>query len=159
VLGITEGVERHSLGAEKIRFAVETQHMFSAMDSLNLCQFVFGPTVQLYGPNDMVELVRTVTGWDDVTFQELQEVGERRLNMMRAFNAREGLDRKNDLIPEKLFKPMKGGASDGWVLDRDEMEGAMDKYFELCGWDVKTGNPTRNKLEELDLGWVADQLA
>jgi len=112
----------------------------------------------LYGPEDMVRLVRYVTGWGDVDFEELQRVGERRLNMMRAFNAREGIDRKNDVLPEKLFKPLKGGTSDGWKLDRAEVESALDKYFEFCGWDVKTGVPTRARLEQLDLGWVADQL-
>ncbi|MEJ2262214.1 MAG: aldehyde ferredoxin oxidoreductase family protein [Anaerolineales bacterium] len=157
-LGFSEAQETRSLSDEKIRFAMVSQHMYSAMDSLNLCQFVFGPAWQLYGPEDMVELVRTVTGWEDVTFDELQKVGERRVNMMRAFNAREGFDRKNDVLPEKLFKPLKGGVSDGWKLDRNEVRSALDKYFEFCGWDVKTGNPTRTKLDELDLGWVADQL-
>ncbi len=158
VLGFSEAQEPQSLSDEKIRFAMVSQHMYSAMDSLNLCQFVYGPAWQLYGPDQMVELVRTVTGWNDVSFDELQKLGERRLNMMRAFNAREGIDRKNDTLPEKLFKPLKGGSSDGWKLDRDEIESALDKYFEFCGWDVKTGVPTRLKLEELDLGWVADQL-
>jgi len=157
-LGFSEAQETRSLSDEKIRFAMLSQHMYSAMDSLNLCQFVFGPAWQLYGPEDMVELVRTVTGWEDVTFDELQKVGERRVNMMRAFNAREGFDRKNDVLPEKLFKPLEGGVSDGWKLDRNEVKSALDKYFEFCGWDVKTGNPTRTKLDELDLGWVADQL-
>jgi aldehyde:ferredoxin oxidoreductase len=158
VLGFREGQKPRSLSDEKIRFAITSQRMYSAMDSLNLCQFVYGPAWQLYGPDDMVELVRTVTGWEDVSFDELQKVGERRLNMMRSFNAREGMDRKNDVLPEKLFKPLKGGASDGWKLNRDEVEVALDKYFEFCGWDVKTGVPTRAKLEELDLDWVADQL-
>jgi len=158
VLGFSEAQKPRSLDKEKIRFAAVTQYMYSALDSLNLCQFVFGPSWQLYGPDDMVELVRVVTGWEDVSFSELQKMGERRLNMMRAFNAREGLDRKNDLLPEKLFKPLKGGASDGWKLDRGEVEAALDNYFEFCGWDVKTGVPTRSKLDELDLGWVADLL-
>ena len=155
-LGFTEGVETRSLGAEKIRFAVEGQRMYSAMDSLNLCQFVFGPAWQLYGPDDMVELVRSVTGWDDITFDELQKVGERRVNMMRAFNAREGFDRRNDVIPEKLFKPLKGGVSDGWKLDRDEVAAAMKYYYQICGWDVDTGNPTLSKLTDLGLEWIAD---
>jgi aldehyde:ferredoxin oxidoreductase len=158
VLGFSKAQEPRSLSDEKIRFAVASQRMYSAMDSLNLCQFVFGPAWQLYGPDDMVELVRTVTGWEDVTFDDLQKVGERRINMMRAFNARDGFDRKNDVLPEKLFKPLKGGVSDGWKLDRDEVNAALEKYFEFCGWDVKTGNPTRAKLDELELSWVADQL-
>jgi len=158
VLGFSEAQEPRSLSDEKIRFAAASQRMYSAMDSLNLCQFVFGPAWQLYGPDDMVELVRTVTGWEDVTFDDLQKVGERRVNMMRAFNARDGFDRKNDVLPEKLFKPLEGGVSDGWKLDRDKVNAALDKYFEFCGWDVITGNPTRAKLDELDLSWVADQL-
>jgi aldehyde:ferredoxin oxidoreductase len=156
VLGFSEAQKPQSLDKEKVRFAAVSQYMYSAMDSLDLCQFVYGPSWQLYGPDDMVELVRVVTGWEDVSFDELQKVGERRLNMMRAFNAREGFDRKNDTLPEKLFKPLKGGVSDGWKLDRTEVESALDNYFEYCGWDVKTGVPTRSKLDELELAWVAD---
>ena len=158
VLGFNEGLEPRSLNKEKIRFAAVSQYMYSAMDSLDLCQFVFGPAWQLYGPNDMVELVQAVTGWEDVTFKEILKVGERRLNMMRAFNAREGIDRKNDVIPPKFFKPLVGGPSDGWKLDHKEVETALDNYFEFCGWDVRTGIPTQAKLVELDLGWVAEQL-
>jgi aldehyde:ferredoxin oxidoreductase len=113
VLGFSKGVEPRSLNAEKIHFAATSQRMYSALDSLNLCQFVFGPAWQLYGPEDVVELVRAVTGWKDITFNELQKIGERRVNMMRAFNAREGFDRRNDVLPEKLFKPLIGGVSDG----------------------------------------------
>ena len=47
-------------------------------------------------------MVRAVTGWD-VTVEELLIVGERRLNMMRAFNAREGINRKQDMLTEKFF--------------------------------------------------------
>ncbi|MGB7093118.1 MAG: aldehyde ferredoxin oxidoreductase family protein [Anaerolineales bacterium] len=154
VLGFSEGQETRSLSDEKIRFAMVSQHMYSAMDSLNLCQFVYGPAWQLYGPEDMLKLVQVVTGWEGVSFEELQKVGERRLNMMRAFNAREGIDRKADVVPEKLFKPLKGGVSDGWQLDRAEVESALDKYFEFCGWEIETGVPTREKLEDLDLEWV-----
>jgi aldehyde:ferredoxin oxidoreductase len=154
VLGFTEAQEARSLSDEKIRWAMKSQHMYSTMDSLNLCQFVFGPAWQLYGPNEMLKLVQSVTGWEDVTFDELQLVGERRLNMMRAFNAREGIDRQADVLPEKLFKPLQGGVSDGWKLDREEVEAALDKYFQFCGWDIDTGVPTREKLDELDLEWI-----
>ena len=156
VMGFTEGVEPRSLGDEKMRFTVASQRLYAAMDSLTICQFVFGPAWQLYGPDDIVELVQAVTGWEDFTYAEIEKVGERRINMMRAFNAREGIDRKDDLVPEKLFKPLKGGASDGWKLDRAEVDTAIDKYYEISGWDVASGLPTREKLEELDLGWVVD---
>jgi aldehyde:ferredoxin oxidoreductase len=158
-MGFTDPQEPRSLTEEKLRFTLATQHMYSALDSVNLCQFVYGPAWQLYGPADMVGVVQAITGWD-VDLDELQKVGERRLNMMRAFNAREGLDRQQDKLPEKFFKrALEGGVSDGWKIDRDEFEAALDKYFELCGWDVETGNPTRATLEGLGLDWVADQLS
>ena len=43
-------------------------------------------------------------------------------------------------------------------VDRKEFEALKDRYYQLAGWDVKTGWPTRKKLEELDLKDVADKL-
>ena len=78
---------------------------------------------------------------------------------MRAFNAREGIDRRRDTLPEKFFKKaLRGGASDGLKLDREEFEAALDTYYQQSGWDVESGVPTRPTLERLELGWVADQI-
>ena len=104
-------------------------------------------------------MVEHVTGWD-VTLDELLLVGERRLNMLRAFNAREGIDRTQDKLPEKMFKKgLTGGSTAGLKLDRAEFEAGLDEYFRQNQWDMETGIPTRPKLESLDLGWVADLLS
>ena len=158
LLDLTKVQPRRSLGPEKVRYARKTQYLYGAMDSVNVCQFVFGPTWQLYGPDDLRDMINFVTGWD-VTVDELLQVGERRLNMLRAFNAREGIDRSQDKLPEKMFKKaLKGGRSDGIKVDREQFETALDEYFRQNDWDVETGTPTRYKLEELDLAWVADEL-
>ncbi len=151
LLGLTEQQERYSLTAEKVRFYMLTQHMYSALDSLNICQFVFGPAWHLYGPDQLVELVGAVTGWD-VTLEEIMTVGERRVNMLRLFNAREGFTRDDDALPKKLTKPLRDGRSDGMSFSTAELETAKDTYFELSGWDSVTGNPTPEKLEALGLG-------
>ncbi len=158
LLGLTEAQPQLSLGPEKVRYARLTQYLYSAMDSVNVCQFVYGPAWQLYGPQELLNMIHYVTGWD-VTIDELLAVGERRLNMMRAFNAREGIDRGQDKLPEKMFKKaLKGGSTGGIKVDRAQFEAAMDEYFRQNDWDVETGIPTRYKLEELDLAWVADKL-
>lgn len=158
LLGLTQPQPVRSLGPEKIRYARRTQYLYSCMDSVNVCQFVFGPDWQLLGPAELVKMVNCVTGWD-VTVDELLTVGERRLNMLRAFNAREGIDRTQDKLAEKMFKKaLKGGPSDGLAVDRAQFETALDEYYRQSDWDVETGNPTRHKLEDLDLAWVADQL-
>ena len=155
-LDLLEPQPENSLGPEKIRYAVYTQRFYSLMDSVNVCQFVYGPAWQLYGPNQLVEMVRAVTGWD-VSLWELMKVGERRLNMMRAFNAREGFTRADDVLPPKLSRPREGGPSHGMSVDPAELEQAKDTYYAMCGWDAQ-GKPTRAKLEELSLGWVAEEI-
>jgi aldehyde:ferredoxin oxidoreductase len=85
-------------------------------------------------------------------------MGERRLNLLRAFNAREGFDRAADVLPKKLAQALSGGKSDGLSVTEEELEQAKDWYYALSGWDVATGAPTKEKLEELGLGWVGDLL-
>jgi aldehyde:ferredoxin oxidoreductase len=145
------------LNGEKVRFALYTQYFYSCLDTLSLCQFVWGPSFHLYGPNQMVDMVRAVTGWD-VSLWELMKVGERRLNLLRAFNAREGIDRQADKLPKKMFKALTGGPSDGVAVGQEEVDRAKDLYYEMAGWDVTTGTPTRAKLEELGLTWVAEEI-
>jgi aldehyde:ferredoxin oxidoreductase len=90
--------------------------------------------------------------------EELQRAGERRLNLLRAYNAREGIGREADVLPKKLRKALVGGKSDGLFVTDEELERAKDSYYAMSGWEVATGMPTRAKLEELQLAWVADEL-
>jgi aldehyde:ferredoxin oxidoreductase len=149
-LGLNEQQPPLSLTEDKIRFFVITQHLYSALDSLNICQFVFGPSWQLYGPEQLVNLVQAVTGWD-VDLAELLRVGERRVNMLRMFNEREGFTRKNDDLPKKLTKELRGGNSDGLSYSIQELEDAKDQYYAFSGWDLSTGNPTTEKITEMSL--------
>ncbi|MBS3784000.1 MAG: aldehyde ferredoxin oxidoreductase C-terminal domain-containing protein, partial [Anaerolineae bacterium] len=145
-----------ALNAEKVRFAVYTQRWNSLVDSLSVCQFVWGPSFQLYDANQLVDLVQAVTGWH-VSLWELMKVGERRLNMLRAFNLREGAGAAEDTLPAKMTMPLEGGPSDGIAVAEEEVEKAKLLYYRMAGWDDQ-GCPTRAKLEELALGWLADHL-
>jgi aldehyde:ferredoxin oxidoreductase len=90
-----------------------------------------------------------------VTMDEILKVGERRLNMMRAFNAREGFSRDDDFLPKKFSVPLKGtGPSSGVTVPADKLETWKDLYYEMAGWDREKGNPTAEKLDELGLSWV-----
>jgi aldehyde:ferredoxin oxidoreductase len=156
-LNLNDPQPKLSLNAEKAKFAVTTQRLHSIMDTLCLCLFVFG-SWGVYGPGEVAEFVNAVTGWD-VSLDELMQLGERRINLMRMFNAREGIDRKLDVLPKKFFEPLQGtGPSAGTMVPRKEFENALDTYYELSGWDVKTGLPTPARLRELQLGWTEDFL-
>ena len=157
LLGMPKMLPALSLGEEKVKFAYLTEVFYSMLDSVELCQFVFGPAWTLYGPTETVEMIRAVTGWD-VTVDELMTVGERRLNLMRTFNAREGLDRAQDKLPKKFFKALKGeGPTAGVALDEKEINKAIDEYYRLAHWTEK-GVPTPAQLKKLDIGWAAAYL-
>jgi len=81
-------------------------------------------------------------------------VGERRLNLMRAFNAWEGMGREADQLPPKMFQPLAGGPSDGVALGEAEIEKVKDLYYAQAGWDVESGVPSLQKLDELGLEWT-----
>jgi aldehyde:ferredoxin oxidoreductase len=154
-VGLTHPMSDRLLDREKVKMALTTEINYCFMDTAVLCQFVYGPAWQVYGPKDEAELMRATTGWE-WTVDDVQKVGERRLNMLRAFNAREGAGREQDTLPKRIFdQPLKGGASDGVSVTRKEFEDALDMYYEMCEWDVATGKPTRAKLEQLGLGWMA----
>ncbi len=157
-IGVTNEPQHPSvLNEEKVDFALKTQHIYSALDTVNMCQFVFGPAWHLYSTKQLAEAVNLITGWQ-IDVADLQKVGERRLNMLRAYNAREGIGREADVLPKKMKKALIGGKTDGIALDDAELEQAKDWYYAMSGWDVATGIPTRAKLEELELGWIADDL-
>ena len=157
-VGLEKPMGARVMNADKIDFALTTQYSFSAMDTTSVCQFVYGPGWQLYGMQSVADLMNIATGWE-LSVEDVQYIGRRRLNLMRAYNAREGLTRDNDTLPKKLFKKaLKGGASDGVKIDRKEFENSLDMYYDQAGWHKKTGIPTRETLEGVALGWVADDL-
>jgi aldehyde:ferredoxin oxidoreductase len=91
-----------------------------------------------------------------VTLDELLTMGERATNMARVFNAREGFSRKDDTLPERLFKGLENGALQGQGMPREDFEQALTRIYKTKGWDEQTGMPTRERLESLSLGWAAD---
>jgi aldehyde:ferredoxin oxidoreductase len=153
-IGLLDQQPASDLGPEKVRFAHYTQWIYSACNSLCLCQFVYGPAWQLYSTGQMAEVISAATGWEFSVF-ELMKLGERTLNLQRVFNAREGFSARDDVLPEKVSQPLKGGRSDGVSIPVDQVERAKILYYRMCGWN-REGIPHRAKLEELGIGWTAD---
>jgi len=153
LLGLTDPQDPMNLSDEKVRFALITQQFYSLLDSASVCQFVYGPAWQLYGPDHLSEALNAATGWN-TSVDELVDVGARKLTMQRLFNAREGTGRNQDKLPKKLFKPLTGGPSDGLHVTEEQMEQALDRYYAMAGWDKATGMPTEASLDRYRLGWA-----
>ena len=95
----------------------------------------------------------------ETTLDELLKRSEGVYNLTRAFSVREGLTRQEDIPPPRTFDdPVRTGPTKGNVLTRDAYNKLLDLYYSKRGWDLKTGIPTRQRLEELGLKDVADEL-
>jgi aldehyde:ferredoxin oxidoreductase len=85
----------------------------------------------------------------------MMKSGERAWNLKRVVNNRLGLTRANDRLPKALLEPHTDVGAARFVPDLAAM---LDAYYEARGWDRETGRPARDKLTELGLGEMAEEL-
>ncbi len=127
-------------------------------DCAPMCKFLLDMAVPTIACQNTADLMEAITGLPFTT-EEVMKVGERLTNLAKAFNLREGFTRADDTLPERLMtEPLKAGASKGQLISREDLDRMLDEYYAERGWDVKTGIPTRAKLVELRLEYVADEL-
>ena len=120
-------------------------------DATGLCGFVssfrgqFGGGVA-YHMNNIPQVISHATGMD-VDKARLWKTAQRIRTLVRAVNVRRGLRRKDERPPE-----------DHWAVRDEAYEQALlSKYYGFKGWN-QDGVPIRQRLEQLDLGFVADDL-
>ena len=144
-----------TLDFEKTKLMAISQRFVSGIDTMSVCQFTFH-TWTIFGFDELMDAVNAATGWN-YSLYEFMLLGERRINMMKMFNKREGFGAKDDVLPERLFEDglENEGKGKGWKLDRANFFERRAQYYELNGWNPETGDPSEVKLRELGLGWLA----
>ncbi len=126
------------------QFVKETQDERAVCFSLVLCDFA------PFSVEDFVQLLNLATGFD-LTEAEYLAIGERIWNLTRMFNVREGITRRDDILPARLLEePLPEGEAKGQVVTKEALEEMLDEYYQLRGWDEK-GIPKKDKLCELGL--------
>ncbi len=126
-------------------------------DSSTMCVFLMDMAVADFMFENTADIMRGLTGLE-FTPEEVHQVGERINNVARAFNILAGFTRADDDLPERLkTEPIKEGASKGEMISQADLDAMLDEYYEARGW-THEGAPTRAKLEELRLGYVAERL-
>jgi aldehyde:ferredoxin oxidoreductase len=127
-------------------------------DAPTMCAFLLDMAVPQIATQNTAALLEAVTGIS-YTPDEVMKAGERINNLAVAFNSREGFSRADDILPVRLMtEPIPGGPSKGHFISKEDLDLMLDEYYEARGWDIKTGSPKREKLVELDLEYVADEL-
>jgi aldehyde:ferredoxin oxidoreductase len=127
-------------------------------DCATMCAFILDTALPATSTQNTAALMEAVTGLI-FTPDEVQKIGERVNNLAKAFNIREGFTRADDTFPDRLMtEPLKDGASKGQLISREDLKTMLDEYYTDRGWNPETGVPTRAKLTDLGLGYVADLL-
>jgi len=125
----------------------ECEDFMVMVESVGLCKYGTQIPPEFY--YDDVALALRVHNGLDLTGADLQEIGERIVNLNRLFNARFGITRKDDCLPDRLTKVKAPiGPSAGEVVELDQM---LDEYYSVRGWDQITGLPLKETLERLGL--------
>lgn len=127
-------------------------------ESLITCRFYGG----YYGVTEPSEthakILKIVTGME-LTQGELLKIAERIRTLIRCLEVRDGYDIKADINAPPLrvlYEPIPDGPSKGAYTSPKEFKSMVRRFYELMGWDVKTGIPTREKLREVGLEFVIE---
>jgi len=147
----------------KAPFVVLFEKLQALADSLGLCTFatiLWAPPPQAMDQEDMARLFSACTGID-ISPGELMKIGERIHNLEKAFNVLHAdWTRREDYPPWRFVeeKVMMSGPFQGECLSLEKWDKMLDEYYELHGWERKSGWPTRETLEKVGLREVADIL-
>ncbi len=125
----------------------ECEDFMVMVESVGLCKYGTQIPPEFY--YDDIALTLKIHNGLDFTGDQLQEIGERIVNLNRLFNARFGVTRKDDCLPDRLTKEKAPlGPSAGEVVELDQM---LTEYYDVRGWDQETGLPLKKTLERLGL--------
>ena len=143
-LGIYDRVKMESLTNEKVRNFKSLNLLWSGADSLNFCIFSIAPTRVLSMPK-MTETINAITGWETSSY-EIMKWGEKRNNIMRLYNIREGISAKDDTLPERFFnEKLNASPKKGVKINKKKFKSIIKMYYSMMGWNVR-GIPKKSTL-------------
>ena len=130
---------------------VKSEYLKRIPDMIGVCCYTYGCGEGAYDEEVACDLLQLATG-HPYSVSKLKACVERVMNIERAYEVREGMDRRHDTLPRRFFEePIREGKYKGVFIDRSRFEVMKDQYYSLQGWDVKTGIPTSARLKELGL--------
>lgn len=123
---------------------------YAATDALGLCAFT-STAAYAITPANMAELMSYALGFE-LSEEQLMLAGRRIVTLERCFNVREGARRKDDTLPWRAMnEPVPSGPKKGMITDQVSLDGMLDEYYSLHGWNLGTAVPRRETLVALGL--------
>lgn len=120
------------------------EDLINLYNSVGIC--IRPPVMEKVGPTIIAEACQAFTGIE-FTPAELMESAERTWNLIKLFNLREGEKAEASKFPRRFYEEELNGQ----VLDEGKIQKVLEIYYQLRGWDPKTGRPERATLKRLQL--------
>jgi len=122
------------------------------VDSLGICTVVRGS--MNFSDSPTGEVMKAVVGYDFTP--ELLDIGTRIYSLERLILNREGIGRKDDLMPERITKEaVPSGPIEGRALTEEMYDEMLDEYYDVRGWN-RDGVPTEETIAKLGLKELLD---
>jgi aldehyde:ferredoxin oxidoreductase len=116
----------------KAEFLIMLEDRVAVIDSAIVCVFARD---LFFNWEELCEMYEKVTGLK-TTREELRMKSNRMITTARRFNIREGLTRTDDILPKRfLEEPLPRGPSKGSLIKESEMNGMLNDYYALRGWN------------------------
>jgi aldehyde:ferredoxin oxidoreductase len=125
------------------------EDMFAITDSLGICSFAT-TTSYVIDESSILNFLWATFGIE-ISQEELLKKGQRTVVLERCFNLRENPNHQ-DILPWRLMnEPVEGGPFKGEKNSVEELREMLSRYYELQGYDLVRGRPTRKLLSSLGL--------
>ena len=111
----------------KAELFIEYEDRLTIFDALIVCRFFR----DLYLWEELSAIVHASTGLE-LNESQLRGISSNIANRVREFNLREGMTRKDEMLPRRFLE--EGLEDSGKVLPRDEFETMLSDYYRLRKW-------------------------
>jgi aldehyde:ferredoxin oxidoreductase len=130
---------------------VEARNEKILTDSLVICHFTYHLPLPL---QQKIALLNAATGlsYDE---EAIHLFAQRTDTLTRMFNVREGISRKDDILPAKFWAPQTQGPRVGMkaFISESDFNLSLERYYEIRGWDAE-GRPKDETIRLLGLEQV-----
>lgn len=138
------------------RYTVYMENMMNINNATGLCS-IYTYQAIIHG-DDLARMYSAAMGFD-VTAADLMKCGERIFNLSKLINVREGFTREYDSVPETWLRPMESPEGKIELMDyyatkalnKEDINHILNDYYDEREWNIRSGTPTKEKLEQISL--------
>ena len=124
---------------DKERAVRVCENLYGVGDAVGMCRFTtkLFNSPSLPGLEEFANQIANVTGLD-VSPQELDAMGHNIMGVERLINARLGVGREHDTLPDRWFEePIDVGAYKGEKMDRGEFDAMLSRFYAISNLDAQ----------------------